>query len=86
VVSLQTDKESIFNSAPVFPGAAWLGCRQPFAAYRKAKRHQHQTKPRHARKLDRSVQVVKYQSGGISFWFHGYGLTQFGWLVLIDKT
>jgi hypothetical protein len=26
--SLQTDKESIPNSAPVFPGAAWQGRRQ----------------------------------------------------------
>jgi hypothetical protein len=47
------DKESISNSAPVFPGAAWQGRRQPFAAHRQAKRHQHQTESRHARKFDR---------------------------------
>jgi hypothetical protein len=48
-------------------------------------RHQHQTEPRHARKLDRGFQVLKCQPGGISFWFHGYGLTQFDRPALIDK-
>jgi hypothetical protein len=41
--SLQTDKESIPDFAPVFPGAARQGSRQPSVAQRQTKRHQHQS-------------------------------------------
>jgi hypothetical protein len=79
------DKESILNSAPIFPAAARPDRRQSLAAHGQAKRHQHQTETRQARKSNRGFPGLKSQTGGSSFWFHGHDITLFGLRRLIDK-